>query len=459
MTRTKKETHCANHPDVIATEKCHHCEKDICYNCQVRFGKNIFCSGHCVFRHLFGAFFKHLGHFLKDLFVILVWPFRMLGRISFRGWLELSMVSAVIILFYFQWHLVGEVRQLHSNRGASSPAISDTVQVLARPVFRPTEGGMVTSNIITVDGEAENNRVITLSVDGELKQVQLAEKGHFVFKDVKLHRGENCLVVRAITEDGQVSMLQTLNFSYATPPSSYLIRDFQRGNPDKKQMAFTFDGGASDNITDEILDILKERNIHCTFFLTGHFIKGHPESVKRIVEEGHEVGNHTWSHPKMTSFEENGRHETLNNMSAEFVQQELNKTASLFQMVSGKTMAPLWRSPYGYHNKEIRTWAAEAGYKHVGWTVGRGWKETMDSLDWVADKKSKAYHSSEEIAEKILTFGEGKPTDKNGAIILMHLGTNRTDDFPHQKLPEILDTLMAQGFEMVTISKLLQEIE
>ena len=461
MARSKKEKqeekHCANHPDIVATDVCSKCDKDICYNCKVTVGQHIYCSWQCYLKKIFGSFFKGFAKFVKEIFTILFWPFRMLGRISLRSWFEIGIIAALAILFYFQWHLIGEIKQLHSQPDDSAIALIDTTKLEQPPSFKPTEGGMVTKNVISIEGEAESNRVITLSINGQLKQAQIAEKNKFNFENIKLNRGQNRLDVRALSEDGKVDILQSIVMTYATPTSAYLVRDFRRGSLDKKQIAFTFDGGAENNITDEILDILKERDIHCSLFLTGHFIRRYPVSVKRMIAEGHEICNHTWSHPRMTSFEENGRHETLANITADVVQEQLNKTASLFKMITGNTMAPYWRSPYGYHNKEIRTWAAEAGFKHIGWTTGRGWQETLDTLDWVVDKDSKAYHSADEIAEKILTFGKDKKSGLNGAIILMHLGTNRKDDFPYKKLPEILDTLIEQGYEMVTISKMLQE--
>ena len=119
-------------------------------------------------------------------------------------------------------------------------------------------------------------------------------------------------------------------------------------------------------------------------------------------------------------------------------------------------MSALWRAPYGYYNEEILEWAAKTGYKHIGWTVGRGWEENMDTLDWVKDKDSKVYHSADEIAEKILNYADKKGAGANGAIILMHLGSLRNDDFPHKKLPDIIEGLQKKGYELVTISEMAQ---
>ena len=101
------------------------------------------------------------------------------------------------------------------------------------------------------------------------------------------------------------------------------------------------------------------------------------------------------------------------------------RTAELYKAVTGKEMNKLWRAPYGEHNYEIRQWAAEVGYRHIGWTVGKNWEEGMDTMDWVADKNSPAYHSADEVVEKILAFGNGNKEGANGTIILMHLGTTR----------------------------------
>jgi peptidoglycan/xylan/chitin deacetylase (PgdA/CDA1 family) len=177
--------------------------------------------------------------------------------------------------------------------------------------------------------------------------------------------------------------------------------------------------------------------------------------VKRIVSEGHEVGNHTWSHPHLTTFASNKQQTTVQGMTSERLRNELGKTASLFEVVTKQTMTDLWRAPYGEYNPEILGWAAHAGYKHVGWTVGKGPEESMDTMDWVADKTSKAYRSSEEIVRKIFDYSKNKKTGASGAVILMHLGTERKDDFPHRKIPEIIQGLRKEGYALVRVSEML----
>jgi len=271
-----------------------------------------------------------------------------------------------------------------------------------------------------------------------------------------LNRGKNKLQVKTISPEGTIHTIQTLSFNYALPSLLYLSKSFNRGSINTKQIALTFDGGSTNNVSQEILDILANKNVKATFFLTGQFIKKYKETVKRIVKDGHEVSNHTWSHPHLTTFAEDFKHNTKNNITEEVIYKQLVKTNHLFQTVAGKKMSPYWRAPYGEYNNQILQWAAKTGFKHIGWTHGNGWEETMDTFDWVADTNSNIYKTADEIVEKILTYDKKPNKTLNGAIILMHLGSERKKDYPHQKLPELIDSLRKKGLELVTISELLE---
>lgn len=233
--------------------------------------------------------------------------------------------------------------------------------------------------------------------------------------------------------------------------------DISRGSTALRRVAFTFDGGDQANVAGEILDALQARGVRSTFFLTGQFIRLYPEIVGRMVAEGHEVGNHTDTHPRLTSYAETRRQTTLPTVSREFVQGQLRRTAESFRALTGRAMAPYWRAPYGEHNGEIRGWAAAAGFRHIGWTRGAGTAEDLDTRDWVADRSSRIYRSREEIAARILEFGRARGDGLSGGIVLMHLGTNRMADRPHESLPEILRALQAQGYRAVTVSEMLAE--
>jgi peptidoglycan/xylan/chitin deacetylase (PgdA/CDA1 family) len=154
--------------------------------------------------------------------------------------------------------------------------------------------------------------------------------------------------------------------------------------------------------------------VRCTLFLTGKFMQHYPDLVKQMVKDGHEIGNHTWSHPHLTTFALNRRQDTLPEISREFLQTELNKTSDHFTALTKKKMAPFWRAPYGEHNLEIRRWAAELGLQQIGWTLGKG--ESLDTLDWVADTSVTYYRSADQILATLLAFGQKQPDGPTVAL-------------------------------------------
>jgi peptidoglycan/xylan/chitin deacetylase (PgdA/CDA1 family) len=235
----------------------------------------------------------------------------------------------------------------------------------------------------------------------------------------------------------------------ATPP------DFTRGSTALKEVSFTFDGGSYRGQTKQILDILRRRSIQTTLFLTGTFIERNPALVRRMLKDGHEIGNHMMTHSHMTSFAGNGRHKTLPGVNRAFVQGELLRTAGIFYRVTGEKMTPLWRAPYGELNKEIRGWAYNAGFVHVGWTTNYSARESLDSLDWVSDPNSRLYRTTAHLKERILRFGKGRH-ELNGAITLMHLGTRRRGEKLADRLDEMINTLQSRGYRFVKASTLIK---
>jgi peptidoglycan/xylan/chitin deacetylase (PgdA/CDA1 family) len=229
------------------------------------------------------------------------------------------------------------------------------------------------------------------------------------------------------------------------------VPDISRGDLSRREIALTFDGGRWANAAPEILHTLRERGISSTFFLTGEFIRNYPDLVRQMVADGHEVANHTFHHPHLTSFALNDRQNLLNGVDREFLWQELQRTEEVFSEVTGRRMAPFWRAPYGEQNPTLRRWAKEAGYQHVSWTSDLERKKTLDSLDWVADPSLRIYCSAEEVRDRILGYGEGA----NGGIVLMHLSTARTHDRVHERLGEIIDGLRGNGYRLVKVSEML----
>lgn len=231
--------------------------------------------------------------------------------------------------------------------------------------------------------------------------------------------------------------------------------DITRGSMDSKEVCLTFDGGYNSDEAGEILDILKARGIKTTIFLTGVFMERFPGVTRRIVEDGHEVGNHLMTHPHLTSYSRSYTHRTLKGVTKEFLTRELREAENLFRDITGAAMAPLWRAPYGEVNSMLRRWAFEAGYVHVGWTSDYGRRENLDTLDWVADTSSPLYLTSVEIKEKVLSFGRGK-AGLRGGIILMHLGTDRKSEKAVTTLSAMVEDLQKRGYSFIKVTSLIE---
>ncbi len=462
------ETVCKNHPDKVAKRKCYTCKQPICSECQVQKSHHVFCSQSCYRSYIINK----LSSSQTEQWVIvqlkkmlyLLWnkiektPGYLLTTSLLATGLLLSVAISIFSIHQVQnlEKRIGDLQHINSLVVESTRSVEeiatgiDTLKILSPPA-----NAMIVRNRFDIEGQAEDNRVVTLSANNRLIQTTLVDRGKFAFKNIMAKPGDNHFVVRSISEDGANIIIEEIKFKYGRPTPTFLARDFSRGSLTDKKIALTFDGDYLDNVTVEILDILKQEDVKCTIFLTGRYMRRYGDLVKRMVAEGHVIGNHSWTHPHLTTFEQNHLHQTLQEISPDVLQQELLKTAELFRQITGKQMTPLWRSPYGEHNAEIRNWAAAAGFRHVGWTVGRNWEDGMDTLDWVADKTATIYHSADEIAEKILSFAKNNSYGANGAIILMHLGTQRNDDYPHLKLPVIIQQLKGMGYQFVTISEML----
>jgi peptidoglycan-N-acetylglucosamine deacetylase len=197
---------------------------------------------------------------------------------------------------------------------------------------------------------------------------------------------------------------------------------FNSVHVDGPYIALTFDDGPSEKLTPKLLDILAARHIKATFFVIGQNVAEHPEIVKRALKEGHEIGNHSWSHPNLAK------------MSDESVRRELKKTDDAITEACA-TRPTLVRPPYGSITPRQKRWIHEEfGYRIILWDV--------DPLDW---KRPGA---------KVVTSRIMKET-RNGSIVLSH------DIHPGtiESVPETLNELEAKGFKFVTVSELISMVK
>lgn len=226
-----------------------------------------------------------------------------------------------------------------------------------------------------------------------------------------------------------------------SPPVLHLVTD---AGP---RLAITFDGGSSSRGTPELLGLLREMQLPVTMFLTGGFIERRPDLVRQALLDGHEIGNHTYSHPRLTTYASNRRHELLPHVNRPWFEMELRRTEAAFFRATGRRMAPLWRAPYGEESSRLRAWALELGYLHVSWSSMKG--QSLDSHDWIEDKGSPLFKDPGRTLRRLLSFPR-----LEGGLILMHVASDR--DTPMWRvLPDLVEELENRGIEPVQVTKLL----
>ncbi len=207
----------------------------------------------------------------------------------------------------------------------------------------------------------------------------------------------------------------------------------------------SFDGGSSAEVATEILDALKVRGIRTTLFLTGSFIRRYPDLVRRMAAEGHELGNHTMNHPHVAPNMKRDPAWT----KARFQEELLSADRELYKLL-GRPMDPLWRAPYGEHTAEVRAWAEELGYRHVGWSEG------ADTLDWATPQQRKLYRTGAAILERLHTRLDRQG---DGLIVLMHLGSERTEaERPSKRLGAFIDRARSEGWRFVTAGEFIKDL-
>ncbi len=311
---------------------------------------------------------------------------------------------------------------------------------------------------VGISGQALEESICALYLNNRLYDATTCIKSKFFFPRVALLPGVNIIEVIAYDSIGRTIPSNSIElFVDFNRKMTEKGKNITRGSLENKNICLTFDGGASASCAPEILDMLKRYRISCTFFLTGDFLRNHPYLVKRMIQLGHEIGNHTDTHPHLASLNSNLRFKTLPWVNREFVHNQLKKAEEAFFRITGKRMAPFWRSPYGEHNLEILKWAEEIGYVHVGWTCGRILEEGLDTLDWVYNSESPIYYSAKEIREKIVGFGEDTPEGANGGIVLMHLASSRpAEDRIHYQIPAIIEGLRKRGYHLSRVSDIIE---
>ena len=193
------------------------------------------------------------------------------------------------------------------------------------------------------------------------------------------------------------------------------------GDTTQKRLYLTFDAGYENGCTPQILDVLKAHQVPAAFFLVGNYLEKNGDLVRRMVQEGHTVGNHTMHHYDMSKLQD----------KAAF-SRELTDLEALYRQVTGQDMEKYYRPPQGIYSEENLKMAKELGYKTVFWSLAY--------VDWNNDKQP----SREEA------FGKLLPRTHDGAVVLLH-ATSKTNA---HILDELLTRWQEKGYSFGSIAEL-----
>jgi peptidoglycan-N-acetylmuramic acid deacetylase len=196
---------------------------------------------------------------------------------------------------------------------------------------------------------------------------------------------------------------------------------YHLGDTSKKVLYLTFDEGYEAGYTAPILDVLKKHNVKAAFFVVKPYITSSPELIKRMVEEGHLVCNHSARHPSMASITD----------EAEF-NKELSDVEEAFESVTGKKISKYFRPPMGKYSDLSLQYTQKYGYKTIFWSFAY--------MDWIANKQP----SHEDAKKRILQ------RTHNGGIMLLHAVSKTNAEI----LDDIITEWKRQGYELKTLDEL-----
>ncbi|MED4015518.1 delta-lactam-biosynthetic de-N-acetylase [Sutcliffiella cohnii] len=192
------------------------------------------------------------------------------------------------------------------------------------------------------------------------------------------------------------------------------------GDTSKKEIYLTFDNGYENGYTSQVLDVLKEKKVPATFFVTGYYLKDQPELVRRMAREGHIVGNHSWHHPDLT---------TANDVR---VKKELQMVKDEYEKITGIKEMRYIRPPRGIFSERTMAIAKDEGYQHIFWSLA--------FVDWKTDQQKGWKYAYDNIMKQI----------HPGAIILLH--TVSKDNA--EALGKVIDDLRKEGYEFKSLDEL-----
>lgn len=202
--------------------------------------------------------------------------------------------------------------------------------------------------------------------------------------------------------------------------SGYYIETVCSGSTTEKAIALTFDDGPEPRHTEKILDVLKQNEIHAAFFFIGHKMEQHPEIVMRVVNEGHIIGNHSYSH-----------HRYFDLFPRQKMMEELQRTNNIAERITGKKLK-FFRPPYGVTTPVLAKAIHTLGFATIGWNIR--------SLDTIVKDPSRLL---DRISQRL----------RSGGVLLLH----DTAPVTQQSLQTIIDRISQQGYYFARLDQLIQK--
>jgi peptidoglycan/xylan/chitin deacetylase (PgdA/CDA1 family) len=221
-----------------------------------------------------------------------------------------------------------------------------------------------------------------------------------------------------------------------------------RGDPSQRRLALIFTGGEYGEGSEHILDVLRQRSVKASFFVTGDYIRipEHQQWLRRMVAEGHYLGPHSDAHPLYCSWED--RQQNL--VTREFFEQDLRKNIEDLRAFGAfADPGPIWFiPPYEWYNQEHVDWSRDMGLVLFNFTPRIG-----SHRDWMPESDPR-FNSSRSIYDNILQFEKTDPDGLNGALMLLHLGADRKDKM-FLLLDPLIEELESRGYRFARVDELL----
>lgn len=355
------------------------------------------------------------------------------GQGMTKRWIAEAVYGIMTLLFVGICIGTGKESKISGNEmspeATQTPNIEGNIVLTSSPVDDTEEGPVITSQVVLIqdkmeivqkpellpepdtDPKEEGNVDVSEAIDGEMPgAIDIVDENYNQYSNEKYAWWFSRKKEHQPSGSGE-------EFSLTPFSAAYLNEDVTQ---EDQVIYITFDCGYENGFTPDILNVLAEKNVKATFFVTKNFVTDYPEYVKRMKEEGHMVGNHTV------------RHLSSPLLTPEELKEELREVAQVMEELTGYSMDPFFRPPMGEYSERVLKVVQDMGYSSVFWSIAY--------YDYdVNNQPGKEY-----VVNHFADYHH------NGSIVLMH-NTSRSN---HEALGEVLELLEEEGYRFGTLSEI-----